>query len=110
MEFCYICGKEADKEINEHWYCTEHASGVYPTSTNERKPDIYARLKQSYQDVSIQTHHLRMLIETLGENRHKLPFPFSETEAKETMQELARAWGQMAFSHDYPEHDKWMDV
>lgn len=70
--------------------------------------DIYAGLKQPYQDVTMQTHHLRMIIELLGENRDKPPSPFTETEAKETMQELARAYGVMAFAKDYPEYEKWM--
>jgi len=95
VEFCYTCGKKADEEIDGRWYCKEHVP-----------PDIYAGLKRSYQNVSMQTHHLRMIIEMLGEKR--IQFPFTETEAKETMQELARAYGVMAFAKDYPEYGKWM--
>jgi len=103
-----MCGTEAHKEINGRWYCKAHAP--YPQQPDKRdaKIDIYSGLKQPYQDVSMQTHHLRLLIEMLGEKQ--IPFPFSETEAKQTMQELARAYGMMAFSKDYPEYDRWMEL
>lgn len=70
--------------------------------------DIYYKLKERYADVSMATHHLRMLIELIGDNRDNPPFPFTETEMKETMQELARAYGHMAFRKDYLQLEKWM--
>lgn len=62
----------------------------------------------SYKNVSLYASELRFSIENLWSNRNNLPYPWTMTEAKQTMINYIRAYGQMQFINDYPHIWKWV--